>query len=222
MNRLPGRQVPFITRNEPQGEIPQILASEVGMVKNPAVFAANLAKVVIPGQVLGRLSATNEYIPAKLATVATAIADTTASTSIVVDDASPFAVGDVIAVTLDAGAVNKTITAVNKDTNTITFTALGAGALSVGARVSTTAALGGTAVAIAAQYLAGGTNTEHYLDDAIAQQQMSEVFRAGRFRKRKLIGWNAQALSDLSAKEQADAVPAEHLDQGTDDVVVIG
>lgn len=221
-DRITGRRIPFFTRTEPLANIPQILASEVGQQKTPAVLAASLAKVVKPGQILGRIASTKELIPCKLAVVDTAIADTTAETEIVVDDASPFEVGDSISIALDGGAVTKTISAIDLDTNTITVSAaIGAGALSEGARVSTTAALGGTAVAIAPQYAAGGTGNTAPLEDAVAYQQMMEVYRAGRFKKRLLIGYNDLVLSDLGGKVQLGAVPPEQNGMDPDDVVVI-
>lgn len=218
--RIPGRQVPFFRRTEPHA-VPQILASEVGQQKTAGILAASLVKAVKPGQVLGRLDATNELIPAKIALIATTVADGTAVSALVLDDASPFAAGDVLTIVGGTSTVTKTILSIA--TNTVTFTAaLGAQAFNEGARVSTTALLGGSAVAIAAQYAAGGTgNTVAPLEDAIAYQQQMEVFRAGRFKRLMLHGWNTAVQSDFGAHIQLAAIGGEQFGQDPIDVVVI-
>jgi hypothetical protein len=214
---MDGRSVPFFKRTDPTG-VAHILASEAGQRKIGAVFAASLVKAVVPGQILGRVAATGLLIPVKSGVVKTAIADTTASTSIVLSGNPGLVIGDVVSVALDGGAVTKTLTNVvyssgNNDT-TLTFTALGAGALSVGARVNTTAATGGTGVAIAAQYVAGGA-------DAVDYTQNTEVYLAGCFLKSALIDYDAHILADLSGKEDGQPIPSRFHGQSNDTIVTI-
>lgn len=127
-------EVPTHTTRSYQSVDP--LATREGLVVDTGVLAAGCGAIK-GGFTVGKITSGGKIAPQKKTNIATAVADTVSTTAIVVRQAAGFKTGDVCDIV--DGSDNsselfsdKTISSVNYDTNTITFTAaLGSGVLAV-------------------------------------------------------------------------------------------
>jgi len=177
----------------------EILAASPGTKLPGGVVLANGARArsVRVGDILAKLSAdvtgvglAGQYIVSKCSELAVAAAD--AASSITVDDAHPFAIGDTI--TIDDGSNASTpavITAINYTTNVITVAVTGGtDPLPINSKVSVTASEQDTAIGIAAnRWEATG------LEDVTGRTSM---YIAGEFKKANLYNLTTSANTELA------------------------
>jgi hypothetical protein len=197
-------------------DVPEIVANTAGLEDLPggAVIAPGNTREVRVGELLARLSGAivglgevGHYVPRKSTELAVAAAD--GVTTITVDDAHPFVVGDVIVIDDDSNASDaETISAINYETNVITISALSGGTnpLPVNSRVYVTTNGLGTAVGIAA--VRHTPNAEATAGFPAAQQNLYgrvKMFIKGTFYKNKLHGSadgvDTQGDTDLGGKD---------------------
>lgn len=126
--------VPGITSESGVAPVTVLARTDAAMHHAPEVTIPS-GYTVKAGDALGKVTASGDYTPQKKSAVATAIADTTAATAVVVEQSTGFVAGDVVdfidgtdnSTELFSG---KTIASVDNAANTITLSAaLGAGAL---------------------------------------------------------------------------------------------
>lgn len=190
-------------------ETDEIRAEMNSMVKMPggAVIAVGeRSRSIRPGEILARLSAdvagvglANQYI-ARKSTELAAQAEAGA-TSIIVDDAHPFAVGDTITI---GAAADEVISSVDYDTNTIGLATTLSAQVLVNARVHVNASGQNAAVGIAATRF----TKRSYADNVPATTGQAlgamSYFTEGTFYLNKLHGsgdgLDTQASSELGAE----------------------
>jgi len=104
-----------------------VLAESANARKTAVVVASGYGPFS-EGKILGLVTATLKWRPMPKSRVTTAVADPTLVTTVVVEDASGFVVGDVVDIVngSDGSSViynDKTLSGVNYETNTLTFSA---------------------------------------------------------------------------------------------------